>query len=60
MGVRNLKMHNKSLLFKWLWRYSKESDEIWQQVLDAIYGAKVGVETKSFTIEKPWRNLQED
>lgn len=35
-------MHNKSLLFKWLWRYSKESDDIWQQVLDAIYGAKVG------------------
>lgn len=27
LGIRNLKMHNKSLPFKWIW-YSKESDDL--------------------------------
>lgn len=28
LGVKNLRLHNKSLLFKWLWRYNKGGDEI--------------------------------
>lgn len=37
LGVKNLRLHNKSLLFKWLWRYNKGGDEIWKRLLDAIY-----------------------
>lgn len=42
LGVRNLKLHNRSFLFKWLWRYTSGSEEIWQKIIDAIYGDKMG------------------
>lgn len=32
LGVRNLKLHNKSLLLEWLWRYNRRGDEIWEKL----------------------------
>lgn len=40
LGVRNLKLHNKSLLLKWLWRYSTEGEEIWKKLISVMYGKK--------------------
>lgn len=37
MGVRNLKLHNESLLFKWLWRFNKSGDELWKDITTARY-----------------------
>lgn len=38
LGVRNLKLHNKSLLLKWLWRYNLEGEEIWKKLINVVYG----------------------
>lgn len=27
LGVRNLKLHNKGMLFKWIWRYNLDGTE---------------------------------
>lgn len=40
MGVRNLRLHDKSLLFKWLWRYNDESNRLWKQLIDVKHGRK--------------------
>lgn len=42
LGVRNLKLHNRSLLCKWLWRDNRGSEETWLSILDVIYGEKDG------------------
>lgn len=33
LGVRNLKVHNKSLLSKWLWRYNQEEQALWKGII---------------------------
>lgn len=38
MGVRNLRMHNKSLLFKWLWILNEDKVEIWKKVTITKHG----------------------
>ncbi|KAG2720367.1 hypothetical protein I3760_02G032600 [Carya illinoinensis] len=38
LGVRNLKIFNKALLGKWLWRYNNEDTALWKQIVDAKYG----------------------
>ncbi|XP_070052275.1 uncharacterized protein [Nicotiana tomentosiformis] len=45
LGLRDLKMHNKSLLFKWLWKYSSEDEAFWKQIIEAVHGVKGGMET---------------
>lgn len=35
-------MHDKSLLFKWLWSYMLEVNEVWKSLINAIYGNKEG------------------
>lgn len=40
LGVRNLRSHDKSLLFKWLWRYNDGSKRLWGQLIEAKYGRK--------------------
>lgn len=40
LGVRNLKLHNKSLLCKWLWRFNEEGDEPWKNLITIKYGKK--------------------
>ncbi len=33
LGVKNLRLCNQSLLGKWLWRYGKEREAFWRQVV---------------------------
>lgn len=42
MGVKNLKMHNKSLIFKWLWKYNSEDQAFWKKIIEAVYGKRDG------------------
>ena len=38
LGVGNLERRNKSLLFKWLWRFPLETDALWYAVIKSKYG----------------------
>ena len=38
LGVRNLKVHNNSLLTKWLWRYNLEDQALWKELIQHKYG----------------------
>lgn len=40
MGVRNLRLHNKSLLLKWLRKYNDGSDKTWKNLINAKYVRK--------------------
>lgn len=42
LGVRNLKLHNRSLLFIRLWRHSMEGTEASIELINAIHGKKSG------------------
>ena len=38
LGVRNLKVHNNSLLTKWLWRYNLEDKVLMKELILHKYG----------------------
>ena len=38
LGIRNLQLHNKSLLMKWLWRYGQTEAGFWRDIIKAKYG----------------------
>lgn len=38
LGVKNLELHNKSLLFKWLWSNNENGEELWKMLIDTRYG----------------------
>ncbi|KAE8658066.1 hypothetical protein F3Y22_tig00116975pilonHSYRG00163 [Hibiscus syriacus] len=38
LGVVDLKLKNRSLLNKWLWKFGEESSSLWRKVLEAKYG----------------------
>ena len=40
LGVRNLKVHNNSLLTKWLWRYNLDDQALWKELIQQKYGQK--------------------
>jgi exonuclease III len=40
LGIRNMAIFNKALLGKWLWRYSREPESLWRQVIDSKYGGQ--------------------
>ena len=39
LGIRNLRVFNKALLGKWLWRFGTEREALWRQVIVAKYGS---------------------
>uniref|UniRef100_A0A0V0HYS6 Putative ovule protein n=1 Tax=Solanum chacoense TaxID=4108 RepID=A0A0V0HYS6_SOLCH len=42
LGIRNLRLHNKNMLFKWLWRFSRYEVVVWIKIVEAIYGSRQG------------------
>lgn len=42
LGLKNLKMHKKRVLFKWLWKYNSEDEAFWKKIIEAVYGKRDG------------------
>ena len=42
LGIRGIGLFKKALLGKWLWRFGKESNKLWRQVIAAKYGEARG------------------
>lgn len=42
LGIRNLRLHNKSMLFKWLWRILRNERVVWIKIIEPIYGSRQG------------------
>ena len=38
LGVRCLHSLNKALLYKWIWRFAKERDALWREVICGKFG----------------------
>ncbi|XP_049391971.1 uncharacterized protein LOC125856458 [Solanum stenotomum] len=38
LGVRNLKLYDKSLLIKWLWRFTQANQSLWREIILHKYG----------------------
>jgi len=38
LGIRRLRIMNEALKTKWLWRFAKEYDAMWKNVIKAKYG----------------------
>jgi len=38
LGIKDLALHNKCLLMKWLWRYTQEEHVLWKDVVSAKHG----------------------
>ena len=64
LGICNLRLFNRALLGKWLWRFGNEREALWRQVILSKYGSLLGVWT-SGTILGPygvglWKNIWKD
>ena len=42
LGIRNLRIFNKALLGKWLWRFGNEREALWRLAIVAKYGDQHG------------------
>jgi hypothetical protein len=42
LGFRNLRLFNRALLGKWLWRYGNEADAFWRKLIFSKYGISHG------------------
>ncbi|KAG7991022.1 hypothetical protein I3843_02G054700 [Carya illinoinensis] len=42
LGVRNVRVFNKALLGKWLWRYHSEGEGLCREVIESMYGSLRG------------------
>lgn len=38
LGLKNLEIHNQSLMMKWLWRFISDVQTLWKEVVRAKYG----------------------
>jgi hypothetical protein len=42
LGFQNLRVFNRALLGKWLWRYGNEADAFWRKLIFSKYGISQG------------------
>lgn len=47
LGIRRIRTTNKTLLSKWLWRFGRERENLWRQVIASKYGSVSDWEAKS-------------
>ncbi|KAG5616403.1 hypothetical protein H5410_016227 [Solanum commersonii] len=40
LGIKDLALHNKCLLMKWLWRYTQVDQTLWKEVIKAKHGVQ--------------------
>lgn len=40
MGIRKIRLHNRALLAKWLWRFGQEHESLWRKVVVARFGVR--------------------
>ena len=40
LGIVDLKLRNRALLNKWIWRYGEESDAMWKSIIVSKYGGE--------------------
>ena len=61
-GYSNLILRNKSLLVKWLWRFTRETELLWHKVIRSKYGMEEGgwwpSEVSNTTYRSPWKEIQ--
>ncbi|XP_060216840.1 uncharacterized protein LOC132644271 [Lycium barbarum] len=38
VGIRDMKMQNRSLMMKWLWKFATTDNMLWKEVISAKYG----------------------
>jgi hypothetical protein len=64
LGIRNVRLFNRALLGKWLWRFGNERESLWRDVILSKYGCLPGGWT-SATISGLygvglWKNIKKD
>uniref|UniRef100_A0A2N9J6S4 Reverse transcriptase domain-containing protein n=1 Tax=Fagus sylvatica TaxID=28930 RepID=A0A2N9J6S4_FAGSY len=64
LGIRNVRLFNRALLGKWLWRYGNERESLWRLIIHSKYGSLPGGWT-SATIPGSygvglWKNIRKD
>ncbi|KAJ4843752.1 hypothetical protein Tsubulata_044099 [Turnera subulata] len=60
LGVEDLSLKNRCLLYKWFWRYSMEEEHLWRQLIYAKYGLHTQAMSPSFNLAKAsplWRHV---
>lgn len=61
LGIRNLKIQNKALKMKWLWRYCQEPPTYWGSVIKAKYdeeGKWMSKEVNTTYRVSLWRSIR--
>nr|GEX90430.1 RNA-directed DNA polymerase, eukaryota [Tanacetum cinerariifolium] len=58
LGVSSFFAHNRSLLFKWVWRFLTDGSSVWTHFIKAIFGNKRALGThKLIPRRSPWQDV---
>lgn len=61
LGIKNLRKQNRSLMMKWLWRFTREEQALWARVIQAKYETLSNWTTKEVTAAygvSLWRSIR--
>nr|GEX67867.1 RNA-directed DNA polymerase, eukaryota [Tanacetum cinerariifolium] len=58
LGVSSFFAHNRSLVFKWVWRFLTDGSSLWTHFINAIFGNKGALDThKLIPRRSPWQDV---
>jgi hypothetical protein len=64
LGIHNVRLFNRALLGKWLWRFGNERETLWRQVIHSKYGSLPGGWTSAPSTGPYgvglWKNIRKD